>query len=83
MPSSVEFTAHTYQAVRAGVSVVTKSLPEACGVVGVLVHVMQHLQASLVHRSVVPVQPAPQLEAGNQQQQSQNTCIILPDLVKK
>lgn len=58
----------TYQAVGAGLSVVLDSFPEPSGVAGIEVHVVQHLQAGLVHWGVVPIQPTAQLEAWDQQQ---------------
>ena len=65
----------TYQAVGAGLSIVIDSLPESGGVACVAIHVMQHLQARLVHGGVVPIQPTAKLKAWNQEQQSKDTCI--------
>lgn len=65
----------TYQAVGAGLSIVIDSLPESGGVACVEIHVMQHLQARLVHGGVVPIQPTAKLKAWNQKQQSKDTCM--------
>lgn len=65
-----------YQAVCTGVSVDLQGLPEASGVLGVQIGIVQHLEASIMHWGVVPIQPTAQREARYEQQQAQHTYSI-------